>query len=68
MPKYNFNKVCSPVNLLLIFRTAFLKNTSGSLLLTKGWCLFNGKLLLLLDFIKVTKEAIGFDPFYFQRT
>ena len=27
---------CSPVNLLLIFRTPFLKNTSGRLLLTIG--------------------------------
>ena len=45
MLKCNFNKVlcnfieialrhgCSPVNLLHIFRTAFLKNTSGQLLL-----------------------------------
>ena len=39
--KCDFNKValqlrhgCSPVNLLYIFRTAFLKNTSGRLLLT----------------------------------
>ena len=47
MPKYDFNKValatlfieialrhgCSPVNLLLIFRTPFAKNISGWLLL-----------------------------------
>ena len=45
MPKYDFNKTernfieitiphgCSPVNLLHIFRTPFLKNTSGGLLL-----------------------------------
>ena len=45
MPKCDFNKValqlieitlwhvCSPVNLLHIFRTPFYKNTSGSLLL-----------------------------------
>ena len=32
MPKCDFNKVeCSPVNLLHIFRTLFLKNTSGRL-------------------------------------
>ena len=42
MPKRDFNKVaeitlrhgCSPVNLLYIFRTPFIKNTSGWLLLT----------------------------------
>ena len=41
MPKRDFNKVaeitlrhgCSPVNLLHIFRTPFIKNTSGQLLL-----------------------------------
>ena len=37
MPKCDFNKalrhVCSPVNLLHIFRTLILKNTSGWLLL-----------------------------------
>ena len=37
MPKCDFNKVakhvCSPVNLLHIFRTSFLKNNSGRLLL-----------------------------------
>ena len=45
MPKCSFNKVawnfieitlqhgCTPVNLLHIFRTPFLKNTSGGLLL-----------------------------------
>ena len=47
MPKCDFNKVallcyfieialrhgCSPVNLLCIFKTPFLKNTSGRLLL-----------------------------------
>ena len=40
MPKCDFNKVettlrhgCSPVNLLHIFRTLFLKNTSGGLFL-----------------------------------
>ena len=45
MPKFDFNKValqlieitlqheCSPVNLLHIFRTPFLKNTFGGLLL-----------------------------------
>ena len=37
MPKCDFNKVakhgCSPVNLLHIFRTTFLRNTSGWLLL-----------------------------------
>ena len=40
MPKCDFNKVakqrrhgCSPLNLLHIFRTLFLKNTSGGLLL-----------------------------------
>ena len=43
MPKCNFNKVansetalrrgCSPVNLLHIFKTTFLQNTSGRLLL-----------------------------------
>ena len=49
MPKCDFNKValsnfieitlrhgCSPVNLLYIFRTPFLKNTSGWLLLLLG--------------------------------
>ena len=43
MPKCDFNKVakqlrheCSPVNLLHIFRTPFLKNSSGWLLLTFG--------------------------------
>ena len=38
IPKYDFSKValgCSPVNLLHIFRTPFLKKTSGRLLLTK---------------------------------
>ena len=41
MPKSDFNKValqllhgCSPVNLLHIFRTPFLKNTSGGLFLS----------------------------------
>ena len=43
MPKCDFNKVaieitlrhgCSPLNLLYIFRTPFLKNTFGKLLLT----------------------------------
>ena len=38
MPKCHFNKIalrqrCSPVNLLRIFRTPCLKNTSGRLLL-----------------------------------
>ena len=42
MPKCDFNKVakqftlthgCSPINLLHIFRTSFLKNTSGGLFL-----------------------------------
>ena len=47
MPKCDFNKVaeitlwhgCFPVNFLHIFRTAFLKNTSGQLLLESdtGW-------------------------------
>ena len=49
MPKCDFNKVafnfveitlrhgCSPVNLLHIFRTPFLKNTSGRLLLYLGY-------------------------------
>ena len=32
MPKFEFNKV-APVNLLHIFKTPFLKNTSGPLLL-----------------------------------
>ena len=40
MPKCDFNKAlrhrCSPVNLLLIFRTPFLKNTSGWLILKQG--------------------------------
>ena len=44
MPKCDFNKValqitlwhvCSPVNMLHIFRTPFLKNTYGWLLLDK---------------------------------
>ena len=44
MPKCYFNKfvlqstlphVCSPVNLLYIFRTTFLNNTSGKLVLTE---------------------------------
>ena len=47
MPKCDFNKVavrhrCSPVNLLHIFRTPFLKNTSGRLLL---YCEYLGPLL-----------------------
>ena len=38
MSKCDFNKValCSPVNLLRIFRTSFCKNTSGGLLLLSG--------------------------------
>ena len=40
MPKCNFNKiakhVCSPVNLLCIFRIPFPKNTSGRLPLFAG--------------------------------
>ena len=40
MPKCDFNKVAlhgySPVNLLHIFRTAFLRSTSGGLLLDVG--------------------------------
>ena len=35
MPKQHFGIGCSPVNLLHIFRTPFLKNTSGRLLLYK---------------------------------
>ena len=31
--KSHFGMVCSPVDLLHIFRTSFLKNTSGGLLL-----------------------------------
>ena len=43
MPKCDFNKIalrhgCSPVNLLHIFRTPFLKSTSGWLLLLSISC------------------------------
>ena len=47
MPKCDFNKVAllcsslSPVNLLHTFRTPFLKNTSGRLLLKKGGEIFS---------------------------
>ena len=37
MPKYDFQHGCSPVNLLHIFRTPFLKNTSRWLLLMIGF-------------------------------
>ena len=62
---YNFIKItlwhgCSPVNLLLNFRTTFLKNTSGGLLLKES-AVLSSKFFLgnptLLDF--VCKQGMG---------
>ena len=58
MPKCDFNKVAlrhghSPVNLLHIFRTPFLKNTSGRLLLQVGIVISVAILFLFLVFMKV---------------
>ena len=58
MPKCDFNKVAlrhgrSPVNLLHIFRTPFLKNTSGRLLVQVGIVISVTILFLFLVFMKV---------------
>ena len=61
MPKRDFNKValhiieialrygCSPVNLLLIFRIDFSKNTSGWLLLPIACCRINLEYPFLIE-------------------
>ena len=72
MPKFDFSKIalnfikitlwhgCSPVNLLLNFRTTFLKGTSGGLLLKES-AVLSSKFFLgnptLLDF--VCKQRMG---------
>ena len=62
MPKCDFNKVakqitlrhgCSPVNLLHIFRTPFLKNTSEWLLPTLG----DLSLVIFMNCILIKKDC-----------
>ena len=64
MSKCDFNKValrhgCSPVNLLHIFRTLFLKNTSGRLLLSVAKVLNTPVLTIIQYYIIMNIDSVS---------
>ena len=67
MTEIALQHVCSPVNLLLIFRTPFPKNISGVLLLVigLGFLLFLWKYLFILQIKFIAKDLFKFNSLKF---